>query len=205
MDGTFGLTLPSAGSGCLRTPVFLQRTNPENCCPSLTCFCLPRQQKAPFAGTSRDGSDGTRTRDLPRDRPLSGRNMNDVGRAVPLFMRFLGSVLLGHRVVEPTIFGRLLPDCCPDTAVGDVRVSGGARPGHVAAQWLGEAVAGALAGASSPSLSSWEHPRPVRQQLRAAERLAVLGRVPPEPPEHAPPRVRLRTALHAGRENPERT
>ena len=32
-----------------------------------------RQQKCLFAGTSRDGSDGTRTRDLRRDRPLSLR------------------------------------------------------------------------------------------------------------------------------------
>ena len=41
----------------------------------------------------------------------------------------------------------------------------------------------------------WEHPRPVTQRLRAAERLAVGGRLPAEPDARASPRVRARTAV----------
>jgi UDP-2,3-diacylglucosamine pyrophosphatase LpxH len=38
----------------------------------------------------------------------------------------------------------------------------------------------------------WEHPRPSSQRLRLAERLAVTGRLPAEPPAGAPPLVRAR-------------
>jgi hypothetical protein len=35
----------------------------------------------------------------------------------------------------------------------------------------------------------WEQPRPAAQEFRIAERLAVLGRLPPEPPADAPAKV----------------
>jgi hypothetical protein len=41
----------------------------------------------------------------------------------------------------------------------------------------------------------WEHPRPVQQRLRFAERLAVAGRLPAEPASRASPRVRARTSV----------
>jgi Calcineurin-like phosphoesterase len=41
----------------------------------------------------------------------------------------------------------------------------------------------------------WEHPRPCRQKLLAVERLAVAGRLPAEPEDDAPPRVRDRAAV----------
>jgi hypothetical protein len=41
----------------------------------------------------------------------------------------------------------------------------------------------------------WEHPRPVTQRLRVAERLAVAGRLPAEPDPHESPRVRARTSI----------
>lgn len=44
-----------------------------------------------------------------------------------------------------------------------------------------------------------EHPRPVTQRLRAAERLAVAGRLPTEPDAHASPRVRARTSIEGPR------
>ncbi|MDQ3710521.1 MAG: hypothetical protein M3387_14695, partial [Actinomycetota bacterium] len=36
----------------------------------------------------------------------------------------------------------------------------------------------------------WEHPKPARVSLRAAERIAILGRLPAQPAEDARPRVR---------------
>jgi hypothetical protein len=45
----------------------------------------------------------------------------------------------------------------------------------------------------------WEHPRPARQRLRAAERLALAGWLPAQPDDDAAPRVRARTSLDAGR------
>lgn len=41
----------------------------------------------------------------------------------------------------------------------------------------------------------WERERPVTQRLRAAERLAVAGRLAPEPDAGASPRVRARTTV----------
>jgi hypothetical protein len=41
----------------------------------------------------------------------------------------------------------------------------------------------------------WEHPRPLTQQLRVAERPAVAGRLPAEPHADAAPRVRARTTI----------
>ncbi|MBA3415389.1 MAG: metallophosphoesterase [Chloroflexia bacterium] len=41
----------------------------------------------------------------------------------------------------------------------------------------------------------WEHPRPARRRVRLAERLATLGRLPPQPPTGAGPRVIASTTL----------
>jgi Calcineurin-like phosphoesterase len=41
----------------------------------------------------------------------------------------------------------------------------------------------------------WEHPRPYREKLLAVERLAVAGRLPPEPDDDTPPRVRDRATV----------
>jgi UDP-2,3-diacylglucosamine pyrophosphatase LpxH len=48
----------------------------------------------------------------------------------------------------------------------------------------------------------WEHPRPCRQNLLAVERLAIAGRLPAEPDDDAPPRVRARASV--GRSAPAR-
>ena len=40
--------------------------------------------------------------------------MNDDGRRIALFMRFLGFDLHRARMVEPSDFRRLLPVCCPN-------------------------------------------------------------------------------------------
>jgi hypothetical protein len=45
----------------------------------------------------------------------------------------------------------------------------------------------------------WEHPRPCRQRLRVAERLALAGRLPSEPDIDTPPRVRTRISLQLSR------
>jgi UDP-2,3-diacylglucosamine pyrophosphatase LpxH len=50
-------------------------------------------------------------------------------------------------------------------------------------------------------LELWEHPRPARQRMRVAERLAVAGRLPTEPEVDASAHVRARTSLRwMGRE-----
>jgi hypothetical protein len=41
----------------------------------------------------------------------------------------------------------------------------------------------------------WEHPRKSPRRLRVAEWLAVAGRLPAEPDDDAPPRVRERTSV----------
>jgi len=46
----------------------------------------------PICRLFEDGSDGTRTRDLRRDRPLRGREVNDDGRGTALFMRLFGTL-----------------------------------------------------------------------------------------------------------------
>jgi hypothetical protein len=50
-------------------------------------------------------------------------------------------------------------------------------------------------GAEGIEAELWEHPRPVRQMLLAVERLAVAGRLPTEPDDHARPRVRARATV----------
>jgi hypothetical protein len=40
--------------------------------------------------------------------------MNDDGRRIAHFMRFLGFGSPRRRMVERNDFGRLLPDCCPN-------------------------------------------------------------------------------------------
>jgi hypothetical protein len=40
------------------------------------------------------------------------------------------------------------------------------------------------------SVELWEDPRPCPQSMRVAERLAVAGKLPAEPPAGSPPRVR---------------
>lgn len=49
--------------------------------------------------------------------------------------------------------------------------------------------------AAGLAVELWEHPRPSPQALRLAERLAVAGRLPAEPPPDASPRVRARVTL----------
>jgi hypothetical protein len=49
-------------------------------------------------------------------------------------------------------------------------------------------------GSDAVEVELWEHPRATRQQLRVAERLAVLGRLPAEP-DVSTPRVRARTSV----------
>lgn len=49
--------------------------------------------------------------------------------------------------------------------------------------------------AAGIAVELWEHPRPSPQTLRLAERLAVAGRLPAEPPPNAPPRVRARVSI----------
>jgi hypothetical protein len=44
----------------------------------------------------------------------------------------------------------------------------------------------------------WEHPRPCRQELLAVERLASARRMPAEPDDHTPPRMRARTTVGRG-------
>lgn len=52
----------------------------------------------------------------------------------------------------------------------------------------------------------WEHPRPAKQRLRVAERLAVTGRLATEPDADAAPQVRARTTTdQRGSEHLERT
>jgi hypothetical protein len=45
------------------------------------------------------------------------------------------------------------------------------------------------------SVELWEHPRPSRQAVRVAERLAIAGRLPEEPPANSPPRVRAAASV----------
>jgi hypothetical protein len=41
----------------------------------------------------------------------------------------------------------------------------------------------------------WEHPKPARVRLRAAERIGILGRLPAQPAEDAKPRVQASREL----------
>jgi Calcineurin-like phosphoesterase len=50
-------------------------------------------------------------------------------------------------------------------------------------------------GAGGIEAELWEHPRPYRQKLLAVERLAVAGRLPTEPDDDTPPRVRDRATI----------
>jgi Calcineurin-like phosphoesterase len=50
-------------------------------------------------------------------------------------------------------------------------------------------------GAEGIEAELWEHPRAFRQRLLAVERLAVAGRLPTEPDDEAPPRVRDRVTV----------
>jgi hypothetical protein len=50
-------------------------------------------------------------------------------------------------------------------------------------------------GAEGIEAELWEHPRPYRQKLLAVERLAVAGRLPTEPHDDTPPRVRERATI----------
>jgi Calcineurin-like phosphoesterase len=50
-------------------------------------------------------------------------------------------------------------------------------------------------GAEGIEAELWEHPRPYRQKLLAVERLAVAGRLPAEPEDDTPPRIRDRAAV----------
>jgi hypothetical protein len=43
---------------------------------------------------------------------------------------------------------------------------------------------------SSICVELWEHPKPTRVRLRAAERIAILGRLPAQPAKDTKPRVR---------------
>ena len=45
-------------------------------------------------------------------------------------------------------------------------------------------------GNSDVHVELWEHPKPARVRLRAAERIWILGRLPAQPAEDAKPRVR---------------
>ena len=45
------------------------------------------------------------------------RDMNDGGRHIAVFMRFLGSAPAGCRMVERNDLGGLLPVCCPNGTV----------------------------------------------------------------------------------------
>jgi hypothetical protein len=84
------------------------------CCPEIASACLPGQQKCPFAGTSRDGSDGTRTRDLRRDRPVRGSRRLPTIDAQSLYScgfrgRLRGSI--PHGCAKP-----ISDVCCPFAA-----------------------------------------------------------------------------------------
>ena len=60
---------------------------------------------AAFAGTSRDGSDGPRTRDLRRDRQFDGRKMNNDGCDIPLFIRVWAHAADHSRMAERSCSG----------------------------------------------------------------------------------------------------
>jgi hypothetical protein len=72
-----------------------------------------REGKRACAGTFESGSDGTRTRDLRRDRPVRGWRG---GRRWTRLRSVHGRLALAaerSRMVEPSASWRLLPVCCP--------------------------------------------------------------------------------------------
>jgi hypothetical protein len=64
-----------------------------------------------------DGSDGLEPATSGVTGHFQGRDVHDVGLRIAVFMRFVCADSRRTRMVEPTECGRLLPDCCPGTAV----------------------------------------------------------------------------------------
>ena len=83
-------------------PQAFRRVLPECCCPSAARGHADRaysaNTKCLFAGTSKDGSDGTRTRDLRRDRPV---RHNRLQQAFPHRANRLRPAATGYRPAEP--------------------------------------------------------------------------------------------------------
>jgi hypothetical protein len=70
--------------------------------------------KVPFAGTSRDGSDGTRTRDLRRDRPLQwSRRLTTIDAQSLDLCALSGFSRSDVAWLSGADSRRLLPVCCP--------------------------------------------------------------------------------------------
>jgi hypothetical protein len=70
-----------------------------------SCRCAKAaNRRCPFAGTSRDGSDGTRTRDLRRDRPSPGRRRPATRPSDrPHLQAFSALMTTPPRMVEPIV------------------------------------------------------------------------------------------------------
>jgi hypothetical protein len=84
------------------------------CCPSARSRSRTRQDNMAVCRYFY-GSDGTRTRDLPRDRRVPQHPaIGDDYRAIALLMRACGPSALISARLRRLDFGRLLPFCCPD-------------------------------------------------------------------------------------------
>src|SRR6266498_317807 len=76
-------------------------------------------QTTAFAGYSRDGSDGTRTRDLRRDRLVHGSRRLTTIDAQSLYSCGLSRVPRSDSAwLSEAVFRGLLPVCCPDPTFG---------------------------------------------------------------------------------------
>ena len=72
-------------------------------------------QHACLQGKQRDGSDGTRTRDLRRDRPVRGsRRLTTIDAESLYSCGFAGLSRFDSAWLSEADFGRLLPVCCPE-------------------------------------------------------------------------------------------
>ena len=75
-------------------------------------------------------------------------------------------------------------------------------PGKVAEMapdLLPDKVAGVVLHCWNPAVELWEHPKPERVRLRVAERILILGRLPPAPPTvYAKPHVKATGELQSG-------
>ena len=77
-----------------------------------------RRKTPPLAGERQDGSDGTRTRDLRRDRPVRGSRRLTTMDAESLYSCGLSGLSRSDSAwLYATDLSRLLPDCCPRCTV----------------------------------------------------------------------------------------
>jgi hypothetical protein len=98
-------------------------------------FAPSRQQEVKICRTF-SGSDGTRTRDLRRDRPVRGSRRLATIDALSLYScGFAGFSWFDSAWLGEAVFRRLLPVCCPGSAVQE----SGSRPSATARrprEWL---------------------------------------------------------------------